>query len=444
MNLFFKTLTNEVSPYGFGAFRICLGGLVFISLCRYLSFGWIEELFLRPEFRFKYDGFHWVKVMPEPIMYGLCFFLIACSLMFMVGILYRVVAVILFLGFSYFQLLDQALYLNHYYLLCLLLFLMIFLPGDAGLVLGKAPRRVPLFYYQVIRFQLATVYFFAGLAKFNYDWLINAQPMNLWMGNLVDLPFIGFLMDEVPVHYAMAWIGFLYDITIGVWLSLRVTRPYAFFVVVLFHFFTSQFFPIGMFPYIMTFSTLIFFSPEWPLRLLPRLTRNYRLNLKPLGLMPLALFLLYFVFQFFVPLRHFLYPGDVLWNEQGMRFSWKVMVREKNGAVSFRVRDTETGVQWEEPPHKYLMHRQEMEMSGVPDMILQLAHHIGKKYREKGKQVEVFADAQVALNGRQAIAMIDSTQDLLKVKQGLAPFSFVTPAPRESPRLIRPLKKDLW
>ena len=40
-----------------------------------------------------------------------------------------------------------------------------------------------------------------------------------------------------------------------------------------------------------------------------------------------------------LPLRAHLYGGNVLWHEQGMRFSWRVMAREKNGSVTFVVRD---------------------------------------------------------------------------------------------------------
>ena len=46
-----------------------------------------------------------------------------------------------------------------------------------------------------------------------------------------------------------------------------------------------------------------------------------------------------------------LYGGNVLWHEQGMRFSWRVMVREKNGSVDVRrARHRATGREWHVPP----------------------------------------------------------------------------------------------
>ena len=72
--------------------------------------------------------------------------------------------------------------------------------------------------------------------------------------------------------------------------------------------------------------------------------------------------------------------GDVLWHEQGMRFSWRVMLREKNGSVTYRVRVPGEARERLISPTRYLTPYQEREMSGRPDMILQLAHHIGADF----------------------------------------------------------------
>jgi hypothetical protein len=63
------------------------------------------------------------------------------------GMLYRVATVLFFLAFTYVFLLDQVCYLNHFYLVCLYSFLMIFVPAhrafsvDASVV--PAPRLAP-------------------------------------------------------------------------------------------------------------------------------------------------------------------------------------------------------------------------------------------------------------------------------------------------------------
>src|SRR6185437_14222123 len=48
----------------------------------------------------------------------------------MMGFLYRFAAPVLFLAFTYFFLLDQTRYMNHLYLICLISFLMCFLPAE--------------------------------------------------------------------------------------------------------------------------------------------------------------------------------------------------------------------------------------------------------------------------------------------------------------------------
>jgi hypothetical protein len=148
----------------------------------------------------------------------------------------------------------------------------------------------------------------------------------------------------------------------------------------------------------------------------------------------------YCVLQVALPLRTHLYGGNVLWHEQGMRFSWRVMVREKNGAVTFLVRSKATGRTWQVSPERYLTRLQEREMSSQPDLILQLARHIQRDFAERGLgPVEVRADALVSLNGRRMARLIDPNVDLTTVRHGLARAAWILPAPSEPPAAIRPI-----
>src|SRR5690606_21369908 len=130
----------------------------------------------------------------------------------------------------------------------------------------------------------------------------------------------------------------------------------------------------------------------------------------------------------------------VLWHEQGMRLSWRVMVRAKGGSVSFLVRRPGEDQMIFVDPKAYLKPFQENEMSGQPDLILQMAHHIGREYRAPdGTLPEVYAQANISLNGRRAAPLIDPDVDLMKVQDGLAPASWILPAPPEAPPHIRPV-----
>ena len=121
--------------------------------------------------------------------------------------------------------------------------------------------------------QLGLVYVFAGLAKLNDDWLFHALPLGLWLPAHTGLPLVGPFLDVAVVAFAASWAGALFDLTIVGWLSWSRTRPFAYAAVVVFHGITAVLFPIGMFPWIMIASTLIFFGYDWPDRILARAGR---------------------------------------------------------------------------------------------------------------------------------------------------------------------------
>nr|MBA2543499.1 HTTM domain-containing protein [Deltaproteobacteria bacterium] len=233
----------------------------------------------------------------------------------------------------------------------------------------------------------------------------------------------------------------LFDTTIVLWLSWRRTRLAAFAVVIGFHAATGYFFNIGMFPFIMTSSALIFFSPSWP-RSVVR---------KPAPMLPITPFTpphkfvvwviaIHVAIQIALPLRHLVYPGSVLWNEDGMRFAWHVVVREKQGSVMF-VAELANGKRLEIPPSNYLTPRQEREMGGQPDLILQLAREIGRDLHGRGmRDFGIHAITRVSLNGRAPATMIDPEVDLLEVSD-FGSRTWVLDAPEERSPHVLPLRK---
>jgi vitamin K-dependent gamma-carboxylase len=437
-------LVRPVDGASLAVFRILFGLLVAGALVRFLLSGWIPRFYGEPTTFFTYWGFGWVRPLPVAGMVALYSALAVCALAVALGFRHRLFAGLLFLGFSYAELIDVTNYLNHYYLVSLLALLLVFLPaGDSWSIdarLGRGRPVVPAWAVYLVRAQIAVVYVYAGLAKMQSDWLLGAQPLNIWLTARVDTPIIGPLLDETWLHYLASWGAFLFDTTIVLWLSWRRTRIFAFAAAIAFHGLTGLFFNIGLFPFLMTASALIFFPPDWPRRLLRRPpvpdqtpagpSRWRRVGFAAAGV--------YLAVQVLVPLRHYLYPGDVLWNEQGMRFAWKVMVREKHGSVTFHVRFPATGKQVQVSPRRYLTSRQEREMAGQPDLVLQLAHHIARDFRARGHgEVEVRAEALVSLNGRPARHMIDPEVDLARVADDLRPASWITDAPDEPPILLR-------
>ena len=143
------------------------------------------------------------------------------------------------------------------------------------------------------------------------------------------------------------------------------------------------------------------------------------------GGIALALFIL---LQIALPLRHYAYPCNVRWNEQGYRFAWRVMLSEKTGFVQYRITDPATGQTWFAFPDAYLTPLQMERMAIQPDLILQTAHIIAADYAAHGYPgVIVNADAYVAFNGRPNARLIDPTANLAAIKPGPAPKWWVLP-----------------
>src|SRR5690606_10941920 len=207
------------------------GLMLFGGVVRFWLKDWIDELYIQPKFFFQYYGFEFIQPLGS-LTYTLFFFCGLCALTFALGLFYRISLIVLFLSFTYIELLDKTNYLNHYYFVSLVLFLMIWLPAHVNFSLDglRKPallkRQVPLWTTGSIRLMLGIVYVYAGLAKLNSDWLLEAMPLRLWLPARNDMPLIGSLLNEVWVAYFFSWFGALYDLTIPFFLLNKKTRPF--------------------------------------------------------------------------------------------------------------------------------------------------------------------------------------------------------------------------
>ncbi|MCA3011415.1 MAG: HTTM domain-containing protein, partial [Myxococcaceae bacterium] len=402
------------------------GVLMAAALVRLHLTGWTGPLFLEPTFRFEYEAFAFVPVLPKALVpWVLAGGAVgALGLGFCRGWARRSFGVA-FLGcFAWLKLYDVTNYLNHDYLAVLLGGLLTLLPLDGA--------TVPRWALWLLRFQVGVVYVHAGLAKVNTDWLLAAQPLETWFSANRGLPVLGPLLGLPLVPHLGAWAACLYDVTIPFWLSARRTRPFALVAVLGFHGVTHALFDIGIFPLLMTLNATLFLEPGWPRRLWPRVAPVASAH-RPLGAPAAVAALAFVAFQAVFPLRSHFWSDDVLWDEQGMRWSWKVMLREKNGSVTYRMRAKGEAREWLVDPLDVLTPRQANEMSGQPDLIVQLGRHLGETLAERlGRPVEVFVDAQVSLNGRAPAPLFRPDVDLLSLTgNDLRPA--LLPSPRRSP-----------
>ena len=441
MRKYFKS-TRLADPLA--VFRIGFGLMMLYSIMRFYFMGWIEKVYIKPDFHFKYYGFEWVPELGE-YTYLLFFICAITSIMITIGYKYRLAIVCFFICFTYIELLEKTVYLNHYYFISILSFLLIFLPLNAifsvdNFIKKEKTPRVPSWTIDCLKLLLAIVYIYAGLAKINYDWLIEAMPLKLWLTSKYDLPIIGdYFMQQVWVHYAMSWGGMLYDLTIPFLLLLKRTRNFAFLMVILFHVFTRILFPIGVFPYVMIVCALIFFDEKLHQRIINRIKKlisfmykyieKSEINLvkKSTNKLSLVVVLLFFIIQILMPIRHMLYKGNVMWHEQGYRFSWRVMLMEKIGYTTFKIEE-ENGKYFYVNNEDHLSSYQEKQMSFQPDFILEYAHYLGAYYENKGfENVKVFAESYVSLNGRKSQRFIDPNVNLLKRNDSFKNKTWVLP-----------------
>jgi vitamin K-dependent gamma-carboxylase len=442
-----ERLLRPIDGAWLAAFRALFGVTLAISMWRFLANDWVNRFFVEPRFFFKYWGFGWVQPLSGEALHAAVVGLVGLGLCVAAGFAFRLSAFLLALGLTYLQLIDVSTYLNHYYLAALLAWLLALSPaGRSGSVdawlarhwRGKqAKTQVAAGWLYLFRFQIGLVYCFAAVAKLQPDWLLHAQPLRIWLGASAELPMLGRLLTLDGVPLLLSWCGFLFDATIVLWLSLRRTRPWAYGVLLVFHGLTRLLFPIGMFPVIMSLSALVFFDPSWPRRWLrlPELEAPPALaGASRWARAAVTLGVGYCALQLLLPLRFAIYGGDVLWHEQGMRFSWRVMVRAKGGSTTFAVTSKRTGRTWHESPSAYLTPLQESEMVSQPDLILQLAHHVQAEAERRGLgPVEVRALARASLNGRRSAPFIDPNVDLTAVNDGLARERWVLPAPPSPP-----------
>ena len=416
-------LFRHISIAPLVTFRVVFGLVMLASILRFWLNGWIEEQYIFPDFHFKYFGFYWVPNLPD-WGYYLSFALMALSALgIALGAFYRISATLFFILFTGIELIDATYYLNHYYFVSVISFLLIFVPAhrmyslDVRLGLIKLRDSVPALSIYLIMFQLGLVYFLAGIAKINSDWLFEAMPLSIWLPAQDDFPLIGSLFQYKLTAFAFSWGGMFYDLLIPFVLLSSRLRWLGYLAVIGFHLMTWFLFQIGMFPFIMIGATLIFFSANFHHTIHSFLGGSVKLSdysrkstylSKPV-LIALSLFI---CVQIALPFRYLLYPGNMFWHEQGYRFGWRVMLAEKAGYAQFKVEDSE-GRKTLIDNSEFLTPVQEKMMSTQPDFMIQYAQYLKAHYSNLGMDAAaVKADVFVTLNGRASAPFIDPNIDL--------------------------------
>ena len=406
-----KHLFKPVDAAIFIYFRFCAGILLSFELINSLSLGDFQE-YTAP-FHFTYLYFDWLR--PWPVLGLVIHYIVTILAGFLVafGVRQRLSAVVLFVGYTLLFLMEKSEYINHLYLYCLVSFWLIWMPEPK-----KGKLESPAWYYYLLLFHISVVYFYAGLAKLNPDWL---------SGNTVSF------MMTVPVEQIMFFTygGLLFDLLIVPLLLWKRTRIFAFLAAVLFHLSNVMSFGLATFPWFSLMMTAMFFGTSWPRKitwidyLYPDTAKKVSANR---WLVPALS--MYCLLQLLIPLRHHLYRGNPSWTEDGHMFSWRMKLRSKKGDVIFYVVDKDSKRTRIVFPNRYLTQKQYKDLVGKPDSILQFAHYLKKI---SGSGVSVHASARTSLNGAPVLEMIDVQTDLSQEERKLGSYEWVLPEEKSVP-----------
>ena len=445
---------NPVSIFPLIVFRISFGLILFISTLRFILKGWVTDLYIKPTYFFTYYGFDWISPVSNNFIYIVFFLLLACSLMITIGLLYRYSSLLFFILFTYIELIDKTNYLNHYYFISLISFLMIFLPANRFFsfdnIIGICNERTMVKAWQIniIKLQVGIVYLFAGVAKLNYHWLIEAQPLTNWLKHQSDFPIIGNLFLYDTTAYLFSWAGAIFDLVIFFVLANKKCRIYGYLIVVVFHILTSIMFPIGVFPLVMIVATLIFFSDQFHQNVLSFLgKKNTSISIEnkednqenKVDKLIKAVLISFFILQLLIPFRYLLYPGKLFWTEQGYRFSWRVMLIEKAGYAQFYIHEPKMDRKMLIETRNYLTPQQEKMMSTQPDMILQFAHYLSSEFKDStiletngeiiklGNKPKITAEVKVSLFNKGSKDFINQNTNLSMENRGFMNKEWILP-----------------
>lgn len=415
-------------------FRVFFGFLIAAEAIGAIFTGWITRTLVEPKFTFNFIGFDFLQPLPGNGMYYYFAIMGILGLLVMIGFKYRwsmIGYTVMWAGVYFMQ---KSSYNNHYYLLLLLCTLMSTLP--AGNYFSVDVKQNPLlkkiymprWCVLIIIAQLWIVYTYASVAKLYPDWLDYTVAKNLMAGK-AHYPIVGSILQGHWAHISVTYFGILFDLLIVPLLLWKRTRFVAFCISIFFHLFNSIVFQIGIFPYLSLAFSVFFFSKERIHNIFMKKKEYYAANELILPsyhkILP-PVIALWLVIQIALPVRHWFIPGDVLWTEEGHRLSWRMMLRGRYGTTNFYIVDKNAPNAQREYINKndYLSQKQLRLVSSRPDGIWQFSQHLKHQYAAKGKDIAVYVDSKVSVNGKKRRQLINPEVDLANV-----PWNYFTTNP---------------
>jgi hypothetical protein len=312
--------------------------------------------------------------------------------------------------------------------------LLVFTNADKGYSLkshfskDKGNNEINIWQIWIFRFQVFVVYFYGGITKLNSDWLINkASVRTMLAAKKVDSDFLA---------YFFSYGGLLFDLLIGFLLLYKPTRIIALLSVLIFNITNNYFFDdIGVFPFVMICSTILFFSPtdfqfmktkiesfdkkkkQKVENISPSISKSYTSKSK---ILMVGLFV-YVSFQILFPFRFLLSPNDLEWTGEYSFFSWRMKSQTRAyKEFSFFIEDSKTHKKYPVKANTMINPMQILAMSRDPRMIIPFAKYLEKLGVEKNiSNPKVTARIKESFNGNPPQFIVDTNLNLASVNYSL-------------------------
>ncbi len=440
-NFLFKKIDNSALI----VFRVFFGLLIFLESVGAIFTGWVKRTLVDPQFTFSFIGLEWLQPLPGNGMYFYFAIMAVFGFLIMLGYKYRwsmLVFAILWAGVYFMQ---KASYNNHYYLLMILSFVMVLVPANGYLSLDvkqNAEQKKSYFYnWQkwLIVGLMSIAYIFGGINKIYPDWL-RAIPVQQFMVGKQHYFLIGDILQERWVHYALSYLGMLFDGLIVFALLYKPTRKIAFIIAMFFHAFNAIIFQVGIFPFLSLAFCLFFFEEKLIRNIFlktKKLHKETSLEIPKYANVIKWGFVIFMIIQVALPLRHWFIKDNVLWTEEGHRLSWRMMLRAKSGIINYEVVDKATGKSKIINYRKMVSPKQAGMLSTKPDVIWQFVQRLKEKYKAEGKTIEVYAThSKLSVNGKKYYPFINPKIDLASVKWDFFKHSnWILPSPNYNEKL---------
>jgi hypothetical protein len=422
-----KTLFKPASIYPLVALRLAFGLAMSLWSLYMIFSGKVAEVFSQQVVHFPYTGFEWIKPLPFWGMLMVFIVLAITALGMGAGWHYRKMGLIFTLTFVYVSLIDKASYLSYYYYVLIIALMLLVSPAyrlfSIDLIRKPAIRVdfAPVWLLWAFKVQVVMVFFFAGMAKLNSDWLYTGVPVMLWLQDTlqnIGIPS-SFLINNTWIVLALSWFLVVFDFVIPHFLLDSRTSVKAFILVVIVQLTGVLFLPTGFFPVLVILSCMVFLPSRIIHHFISRVSYflydvfqfkgdvftaggTFMLQYRMRRLFPL-LASLFLAFQFILPVYFYLSWGSFRWASTAFHFSWDIQINHQKNSLSFYKVDKAKGQSEPIAVDHMLSPIQKSSMAADPSMLKQFIGTLKENNPHLSKpEVEIQAQSCVSFNGRPA------------------------------------------